>query len=439
MLGESPILSQDATRSIERRRISPSPRRGKGPSGLLPAFVGWQDLPAHTMAFLVLLALALPSAVLSQPVPVTPTPAAKPPVQPPFSSLTVPHPARFAPFLDNNVAAGSRMPLSYNVYPPSYFDSIPPGQRSHQTYPKEGTYVYPCLTSTSCPKGMCNSTLMASYEFQTEQMLTSMGLDIYDGAVWTIAQTLVGSDMQKVADYTKNVLYEARTLQLQDIRGDRACKGVMYTGECTDPTQSGVCGFCYGEGHTSLTKQTGLLFRMIGDAWAVQGTKDNRCPDLDRLWTWNDYKPVLGENAWALLLGPLTSAVKQYKTPSAVPDTSPEFQLAMNAIPALQALRLSAPQGQPGYGAIYYTPHNAFFYPGSINMNAGSTVSVENQASVLAGLKAFHYILSFKPQYDKLRCDTEDLISGLESFLLSAWDADKKYFRQGGTYNASTK
>ena len=357
-------------------------------------------------------------------------------VVPKFSKYDVPDPSRFSPFLEYNVASESKMPLSFSQWPRNYFDIIPDGLRTKSF--TTDTYVYSCLTSKVSPQGMVNGTLMNEYTLQTEKYLAILGLDIYDGSLWSIANSILGN-VDTVSDYLQNVVLEARTFQLQDIKADKACVGDMFSGKCSDPTQAGACGLCYGDEMKSLSKQNGLLFRLISDYWAIQGTVDPRCPDLGHLWTWNDYKPILGENAWALLLGPLTAAVKKYGSVDKIPSTSVEFQLAENTIPALEALRTSITDStKAGYGAIYYSANNAFFYAGSTNPDAGATVSVENQASTLAALRAFDFVLSKQDQtlYKSLRCRVAKLISGLETFLLSSFNG--QFFRQGGAYNRTT-
>eukprot|EP01065_Artemidia_motanka_P053603 TRINITY_DN998_c1_g1_i1.p1 TRINITY_DN998_c1_g1~~TRINITY_DN998_c1_g1_i1.p1 ORF type:complete len:952 (+),score=280.30 TRINITY_DN998_c1_g1_i1:194-2857(+) len=368
-----------------------------------------------------------------------------PPLTPPHSKQPMPHPWRFHKFLDLNRAPGSRMPLSYNP-PAGYWDTVPPGLKRQDNDP-DGTYIAACIDSKLSmdgkPKGTMNATLMNNYEFETERILATLGLDIYDGAVWTIAQSILGVTEDPL-HYNKYVLWASRSLLLANLRGSGNtnpvgdagfCKGNMFEGECTDPSQNGKCGLCYGDDNTAVPRENALLFRLIGDPYAIQGTKDERCPDLPRLWTWNDFKPIVGENAWASFLGPLTLGLKVYGTPDKIPEDSPEFQLGLMIIPALQALRSSATGD--GKGSIYYCPHNSFFYKGSTNLNAGSTVSVENQASLLAALKAFDWVLAYHTKYSKVRCEVQEMMAGLESFIMSAWNGE--YFRQGGTYNKTSQ
>eukprot|EP01062_Namystynia_karyoxenos_P046672 TRINITY_DN3502_c0_g1_i1.p1 TRINITY_DN3502_c0_g1~~TRINITY_DN3502_c0_g1_i1.p1 ORF type:complete len:787 (+),score=207.98 TRINITY_DN3502_c0_g1_i1:77-2362(+) len=337
------------------------------------------------------------------------------------AGAAIPDPSRFKGYLDENISPGSKMPLSYMVYPKDYFDKVPDSEKKHDY--KNATFSYPCN------KRWVQPAQMEKYEFQTETYLTSLGLNIYDGAVWCIAQSLLGNTGAPQS-YIDNVLVQHKTAQFNDIRGDAKCGGDLYSGGCKDPTQSGACGFCYGDNLVTLDKDHAFFFRMIGDYYGLQGTVDQRCPDLGHEWTWNDYKPVLGENAWANYLGPLTvSYIAGGKSPSAVSGSA--MTLATNLLVGLRSMRVG------DLGGYFYSPHNAYFRS---NMNAGSTVSIENQASLLAGLKAFRWVLASKgSSYHDLWCEVDDMIAGLEKFILSAWNPTKKFFRQGGTYDPKTK
>jgi len=328
-------------------------------------------------------------------------------------------PTRFKGFLDENISPGSKMPLSYNVYPSTYFDDVPDSKKNHDY--NNATYV------ASCNKKWIEPKAMEKYEFQTETYLTNLGLNIYDGAIWCIAKSLLGGADEAMA-YITNVLGADKTFQFGDIRGDAACKGDMYTGGCKDPEQAGACGFCYGDDLVSLGKENAFFFRMIGDYYGLQGTIDQRCPDLGHEWTWNDYKPILGENAWAQLLGPLTTAyIQAGRSYSGVSGTA--LKLANSITVALRAMRVG------DLGAFYYSPHNAYFYH---NMNAGATVSTENQASLLAGMKAYAQVLNAQEKHTEW-CEVQGNIADIKRYLLSAWDSKERYFRQGGTYDRKTK
>lgn len=88
---------------------------------------------------------------------------------------------------------------------------------------------------------------------------------------------------------------------------------------------------------------------------------------------------------------------------------------------------------------IYYAPRNTYFQS---NADAGSSVSTENQASALAGLKGLKYILEQKGSASKhypLVADIDTLIAGIEQYFVAAWSQPKGFFRQGGTYHPAKK
>lgn len=124
----------------------------------------------------------------------------------------------------------------------------------------------------------------------------------------------------------------------------------FFFSNCNDLTLKGKCGFCYGSGSNAqrtLDPQHAWLFRTISDYWAYESmiivnfffyyllyyprflvpliqlinflifhflldTVDLRCPERNLNWIWNDYKPVLGENAWANMIGPLQVALLRF-------------------------------------------------------------------------------------------------------------------------------
>eukprot|EP01065_Artemidia_motanka_P042916 TRINITY_DN583_c0_g1_i1.p1 TRINITY_DN583_c0_g1~~TRINITY_DN583_c0_g1_i1.p1 ORF type:complete len:765 (+),score=242.05 TRINITY_DN583_c0_g1_i1:101-2395(+) len=328
-------------------------------------------------------------------------------------------PSRFQGFLDENISPGSKFPLSYNVYPKDYFKNVPDSKKQHNY--KNASFVY------ACNKRWVEPAKMEAYEFQTETFLTTLGLNIYDGAVWCIAQSLLGKT-STAQSYIDNTLVKHKTLSFNDIHGDAKCAGDQYSGECKDPMQAGVCGFCYGDNLVTLETENAYFFRMIGDYYGLEGTVDARCPDLGHTWTWNDYKPVLGENAWATLLGPLQTAyIAAGKKAGGVGGNA--VLLAKNFVVGLRSMKVG------DLGAFYYAPHNAYFRS---NMNAGSTVSTENQASLLAGLKAFQYVLATTGSDHDLWCEVSDMIEGIKKYLVSAWTSSGGFFRQGGTFNRTT-
>lgn len=334
--------------------------------------------------------------------------------------------SNYKKFLINNVVINGTIPRSFAVQPPDYFTTLPANQ--HPQYYTEPEYIAVCGGNASADE-------MNAYMFQSEVWLTTLGLNIYDGAVRCIALSLLG-ETGACFNYTNATLVHHRTAQFNDIRGDAPCKGVMEYGQCSDPTQSGVCGFCYGDSASkSLTVQNAYFFRLIGDFWAIEGTVDARCPQRNRLWTWNDYKPILGENAWAQLIGPTHLAVLTAGGVfNNIPDDDPMFVLGIPFLQALNAMAVGTT------GAYYYTPRNTWFGYSQQDQNIGSTISVENQASLLGGLKMLYDVINAKStsQWKSYLPQLSTMITNLKAFILSAWDPNHQFFRQGATYNPTT-
>eukprot|EP00759_Apiculatamorpha_spiralis_P050691 PhF_6_TR4865/c0_g1_i1/m.6824 len=339
----------------------------------------------------------------------------------------IPTPDRFVPFLTNNRFPGGGLPLSYDVKPTFYWKNVTKDGTLLPKWYTTPTYVPQCNNSMIPPKDM------NAYAFETEQLITALGLDIYDGATWCIAMTLSGhaADCQ---GFLENNLALHKTLQFNDIRGDAACNGIISKGQCQDPQGTGHCGFCYGDNGVSLDSDHALFFREICDIWSVQNTVDLRCPWMNTTWTWNSYDPVLGENAWAQLIAPMFYL---YNTTNGgqqpVPDSSLELIMAANfvstALPSIQA---------GNSGAFYYGPHNMWSMDGS---DSGYSISTENQASLLAGLKGFLKILQLNPssQYQSLVPQVQGYVQGLKKYLLGAYNKTLGYFVQGALYNATTQ
>jgi len=322
-------------------------------------------------------------------------------------------PSRFANFLLLNKWNTSDLPLSYRV-PYGYWKNLAPEPYYNQT-------IY---NATPCGRNI-NATEMDNYRFQTEQMLTTLGLNIYDAAVREIALALLGhTDVAQ--KYESDTLIGDKTFQFGNIRASAACGGIMYYNKCTDGQQTGACGFCYGQNGVTLDSKHAYFFRMLSDVYAFEGTIDQRCPEKKLEWTWNDWRPVTGENAWANLIGPFQVAFLQAgKNAGAISDDSNAMILGVIMFQAFQTMQLPN-------GAIAYAPWNTYDF---LNPALGGTASTENAASSLAGLRMLLYILQNNPntQYKSLIPSVQTVITGLMSFLKSAYNPSNGYFYQGGT------
>jgi hypothetical protein len=271
---------------------------------------------------------------------------------------------------------------------------------------------------------------MDNYRFQTEQMLTTLGLNLYDAAIREIALTLLGHG-SVAQQYEAETLVADKTFQFGNIRGSATCAGIMYNGKCNDPQQVGACGFCYGMNGVTLDSKHAYFFRMLSDVYSFEGTINQMCPEKNLAWTWNDYRPVTGENAWANFIGPLQVAfLLTGRNVNGILDSSSAMQLAVIMFQAFQITQLPN-------GAIEYAPWNTYDY---LNPALGSTASTENAASSLAALQIFLYVLQNNPttQYKSLIPAVQSVITGILGYLKSAYNPTLGYFLQGGTYYNGT-
>jgi len=340
-----------------------------------------------------------------------------------------PSPTRFLNFLLNNRFPGGGIPLSYDVKPTYYWKNITKGNiLIPHPYAENSTSTQP-----QCQNQVVNGSAMNAYTFETEKLIIALGLDIYDGAVWCTALIQLGQ-IDVCHDFLTNTLEAHRTLQFQDIRGDAPCVGIISNGECSDPQQTGHCGFCYGDNpnNRSLDVNHALMFKAICDIWDVGGTIDERCPSLNQTWKWNSYNPVLGENSWAQLIAPMHYLYNSTNgSLQNVPDTSPELLMATNFLGALELLAAG------NTGGFYYGPHNMWSQDGS---DTGYSISTENQASTLAGLKMLRQVIAANPNsvYQNQLQRIDGYIAGLKKFILGAYNVSLGYFVQGATYMANT-
>eukprot|EP01128_Nolandella_sp_AFSM9_P011987 TRINITY_DN8868_c0_g1_i1.p1 TRINITY_DN8868_c0_g1~~TRINITY_DN8868_c0_g1_i1.p1 ORF type:complete len:554 (+),score=122.11 TRINITY_DN8868_c0_g1_i1:35-1663(+) len=345
------------------------------------------------------------------------------------SDASAADPARFKQFLLQNVFRDCPpvMPLSYNIYPKDYFARIPANNR----VPPQLEIKNP-IRVPECDNQMIQPGPLNAYAFQTEEMIVRFGLNIYDGAVWMTALSVLG-EYAPTFNYFDEVLVKHKTCQWQSTMGDAPCKGVECFGECKD-TGGGTCGLCYGPRgkNNRLAGNLAWFFKSISPLYRIEGNIDKRCPKLGRPWTWNSWQPVLGENSWARLIGPLQSAyLKVGKDMSKFPDDVIRF--ALNYLPSLKQMLI------PEIGAVLYTPYNSYGIKASCTGDGGAEISTENQASTLAGLLMLRQILTEKNVYTSKLALVNTLITNIRGFMKSSWNAEKKFFKNGGLYNYETK
>lgn len=191
-----------------------------------------------------------------------------------------------------------------------------------------------------------------------ERLMIRYDLNIYDGAVWQIGLALQGNSAYQP-------LVDAQTQRL--LSGASGNMGILaqspvftYNGQAVNGSQSWVfrsISEIYGPMTDPLTHSS---VAPAGFPHAEQGLHKT------------DFRPVLGENAWATIIGPLQTAYQKYG--STVPMDSPEMLLAVSRLPSFEIMQDALT------GGVFYAP------TGTSGIQEGG-ISAENNLSLLAGLR----------------------------------------------------
>jgi len=317
-----------------------------------------------------------------------------------------------------------------------------------------------------------------------ERALTHVGLNLYDGGVWSVA--LAVSGLGGLVDmYQRNVLYTSATganLQVGGLKSIRAWEPnpdpehppdpfyygrdkiknteiktvkmpgnmtyIQFKGECTCPSS----GCCEQEGITEIPGN--FFYRMIGPTYTMEdpfaggygytwrAAPFGPNPDTAQYWNfagiihWNDWKPITGENVWGGILGPIQflfikncTHIPKFSTWKEAPY---EVQLALSILPAAEAL-------QTPLGSMYHCPLGTKMYPPDDDEQ--TNVSNENNFSAWAAFKALFFILDnyytgSDETLDEAKQICDKLIKGLENwfgtYLLPAKIAGQDVVSQGG-------
>jgi len=237
-------------------------------------------------------------------------------------------------------------------------------------------------------------------------------------------QSKLLNEFGDVDRYLTSVLRPGSTCQFPDIKADAPCKGQISLNQCSDKNETGDCGFCYGDsGDRNLIRPHSWFFRMVTDIYS-KNEPDARCPSEGIMWGWNDYRPVLGENSWANLIGPLQVAFIKYGAINRIPQTALELAFAMDFLPSLQKMFI------PKVHAFYYAPHNTYSSDGLLEYS----VSTENNISLLSGLKMLLKILQELNIYPTEQSQITLMINEILTYLKNAFRPEYGYFSQGGIY-----
>lgn len=260
--------------------------------------------------------------------------------------------------------------------------------------------------SYKVPEGYWASTkqLMEVADASLERIITQYGLSVYDGALWQIALAVAGDakDRKNIYAHTDRML-SGTSGELRDIRAF----GPIYL---------------YGKDKKILDRNSGYFFRIIADRYIqedpilglgpVQGFPNFETPHHE------DWKPIMGEQAWGAIIGPIQTAYARYN--GKIPLDSPEVQLAMSVIEATEAM-------QSDIGGIYHAPEGTF------GKNPDD-ISNENNFSMYAALGIFAEVLrqggdtANAERIEAMRRKQEDYIAKY------AFDRVDNVFYQGGLY-----
>lgn len=355
--------------------------------------------------------------------------------------------------------SGLTLPLSYYstaTYWGEYVGNLPGNNLSVTDVYNPGDYTLTPDTSTP------------GANLQAERVNAFYGTDIYDGSCWQIALALCaknnltspsGENLFTILESQDKLLmvgYDGNAPQTQPGANRATTKNddtFSYNGQSiTDPTKA-------------------YFFRMVTRNWLSHDpfmgteyikyvTADNLPPNPDYqkgMITWQDWKPITGENAWGLFIGPLQSASlkKESAQESFIPFSSDSVQNALGTLYALSCM-------QSQLGGVYYACKGSLGNQGSQPVDPFE-VSVENNASTLGGLLIFKQVLTDELAHDpNLSSDQKSqiqaalatintMINGgktpqgkstkgiLRFFKENAWDSANGIFYQGGDANNPEK
>ncbi len=229
---------------------------------------------------------------------------------------------------------------------------------------------------------------------QIERVDVHNGSNIYDAATWQIA-VMLGA---RGNHYAATVAPDAYTL----VSGENRLLSQGFAGKSELRATTRGAMFVYN-GQNVADPRRAFAFRMVAASWlnpdplmgtrfaALIGAKalpEGNADYRPGMVSWSDWKPVTGENAWALLLGPLQAAYLHYQRDqhlNHVPHGDLAVQNALDVLPALAAM-------QSAIGSVYYAPAGTLANQGSVPVEP-HMVSVENNLSLYAGLRVLQRTL----------------------------------------------
>lgn len=306
-------------------------------------------------------------------------------------------------------------------------------------------------------------------DLQYERINVYNGTDIYDASTWQIALALAAKDNLSSVRNTETLLdlVENQNLLLYyGHDGKHASEPLPYGINRATTRDDGT--FTYNDQEITQPENA-YFFRMVSQQWLAidpfMGSNYEKYIEVENLpednpeyqkgrVSWADWKPITGENAWAFLIGPLQSDYIKHveiEGKDYVPIESISMQNALNVLLAFQSL-------QSQVGGIFYATSGSLGNVGNIQVNPYE-ISVENNASALAGLWIFQDLLKLSLENEKglsyfqkkaIRNTIEDIdimlyggttpngydTDGMLAFFKDrAWDKEQGAFLQGGFAN----
>lgn len=245
-----------------------------------------------------------------------------------------------------------------------------------------------------------------NYTDASERILTTYGLNLYDGACWQI-----GIAVAKPSLYSSLIKPHTEML-LSGKCGNMVLRALNFT------------TFVFGTDEARVYKGPNpYFFRMTSDSFV------NKDPLTNSDVTWMDWKPVTGENAWLSFLGPLASYNLWLKSSKKnVADyNAPEIQLAVSSLDVFLSM-------QSPLGAVYYAPK------GTYKLDDPTEIAAENNISLYGGLRLLRALLLKLGDPENRIKDVDSLLLGIERFFKEhCYDKKDGVFYQGGFIDASGK
>lgn len=318
----------------------------------------------------------------------------------------------------NNLLPGNTyLPLSF-YSSPAYWQYYV-GQNSSTYLNVTDIYNTPNGSYNLVPTPACSTTapfpvLLCPGNLQIERLNAFNGTNIYDAAVWQIALALGGKNgFVGPSSTSLFTILNGENLLLQQGTYGGNYGGSSSAGVLRALTQGSL--FTYGLTHhvvsanPSINNANAYMYRAIppnfisaDPIYFLSGTQfiasdisnpfPLPLPYFLGAVTWQDFKPITGENGWGLLVGPLQSALLEQQSTQAlfVPFSSASVQNALNVLPTFQAM-------QSTIGACYYVANGSL---GNISEVNPYTISLENNFSLLGGLFALKRILNDQLSYE---------------------------------------